>query len=337
MKPFNTVNPIAIFSSLAIGLLLVSCEPSKPKEDPTINNNPVVQKARVVPPDFNADSAYTFVKAQADMGPRTPGSTAHEKCVAYFKKQFEKFGAQVVIQSGNATSFDKKSWLLQNVIASFNPTAKERVLLCAHYDSRPFSEKETDAKLKEKPCPGVNDGASGAGVLLEVARAIQSKNPAIGVDLILFDLEDYGMPNGGPEEAETWCLGSQYWSKNPHKQNYSARFGILLDMVGAKDAMFGKEGFSTFYANDIVSKVWKAANTSGAGKYFVDETYGEITDDHFYVNKIAQIPCIDILHYDIYKGSFFDHHHKNSDDLSTIDKNTLKGVGQTLLEVIYNE
>lgn len=328
-KPFFLVSALSLF--------IVSCEePAKQKEEP-VNNPLVVQKPRVVPPDFNSDSAFAYVKAQADMGPRTPGSSAHEKCVQYFKKQFQKFGAEVVIQTGNATSYDKKTWLLQNVVASFNPKARERVLLCAHYDSRPISEKETDPKLREKACPGVNDGASGAGVLLEVARIIQSKTPGIGVDIILFDLEDYGMPGGGPEEVDTWCLGSQYWSSNPHRQGYTARFGILLDMVGAKDAVFAKEGYSTFYAGDILNKVWKAADVSGAGKYFSTETYGEITDDHYYVNKVAQIPCIDILHYDIYKGAFFDHHHKNSDDINTIDKNTLKGVGQTLLEVIYNE
>ncbi|MBA3662872.1 MAG: M28 family peptidase [Bacteroidetes bacterium] len=327
--------PFKIFIAVC---LFYSCSENKQKEDEVVvPEKPIVSKPRVIPPDFNSDSSFSFVKSQADMGPRVPGSKAHEKSIEYFKKQFERFGAQVLIQTGNATTFDGKPWLLKNIVASINPQTTNRILLAAHYDSRPFSEKETDAKLKGKPCPGVNDGASGVGVLLEVARILQQKNPGIGVDIILFDLEDYGMPNGGPEMADSWCLGSQYWSKNPHKQNYSARFGVLLDMVGAKDAMFAREGYSAFYANDILDKVWKAADKCGSGKYFNKEEYGEITDDHYYINKIAQIPCIDILHYDIYKGSFFEHHHKNSDDLSTIDKNTLKAVGQTLLEVIYNE
>jgi hypothetical protein len=312
------------------------CKTEPPAEQPIVEK-PVAAKPRVVPPDFKGDSAYAYVKYQADLGPRVPGSKAHEKGVEYFKKQFEKFGATVIIQTGNTSTFDHKPWLLKNVIASFNPASTNRILLAAHYDSRPFSEKETDAKLKDKPCPGVNDGASGAGVLIEVARVLQQKDPGIGVDIILFDLEDYGVPNGGPEMADTWCLGSQYWSKNPHKQGYAARYGIVLDMVGAKDAMFAREGYSVFYANDVINKVWKAAEVSGAGSYFNKEEYGEITDDHYYINKIAQIPCIDILHYNVYKMNFFDHHHKNTDDLSTIDKNTLDAVGQTLLEVIYNE
>lgn len=315
---------------------LISCGEPQKKEEPVVEK-PIVTKPRVIPPDFNADSVYAFVKTQADMGPRVPGSKAHEQAVEWYKKEFERFGAQVIIQQGNTTTFDRKSWLLKNVIASFNPTAAARILLCAHYDSRPFCEKEADAKQKEKPCPGVNDGASGAGVLLEVARRLHEKNPSVGVDIILFDLEDYGMPNGGPEMADSWCLGSRYWSRNPHRSNYSARFGILLDMVGAKDAVFAREGYSVFYANDIIQKVWKAAAVSGGGNYFSQEEYGEITDDHYYINKVAQIPCIDILHYDIYKGAFFPHHHKATDDMESIDKNTLKAVGQTLLEVIYNE
>lgn len=322
---------------LSLILVLASCSPEKPKDEPVIEQPTVVSKPRIIPPTFNDDSAFSYVKAQADMGPRVPGSKAHEKSIAYFKSRFEKFGAQVLIQTAGAKTYDGKQWLLKNVIASFNPLSNNRIILGAHFDSRPISEKETDPKLKEKPCPGVNDGASGVGVLLEVARILQLKDPGVGVDIILFDLEDYGIPNGGPEMADTWCLGSQHWSKNPHKSNYTAKFGIVLDMVGAKDAVFAREGYSAFYANDVISKVWKAAEISGAGKYFINEEYGEITDDHYYINKIAQIPCIDILHYDIYKNSFFDHHHKCSDDINTIDKNTLKAVGQTLLEVIYNE
>jgi hypothetical protein len=324
---------------IACLILLAACKPETPVENnntnTTTDNTPKVEtKPRVVPPDFNGDSAFAYVKYQADLGPRTPGSKAHEKAVDYYEKQFKRFGAQVLIQAGNSSTFDGKNWLLKNVIASFYPENQNRIMLCAHYDSRPFSEKESDPKLKQNACPGVNDGASGVGVLMEVARIIHEKDPKIGVDIILFDLEDYGDNGGMPD---TWCLGSQYWSKNPHKAGYTARYGILLDMVGAKDARFPREEISMFYANDVVNKVWKAAKVSGAGAYFIDAEAGEMTDDHAFVNKIAQIPCIDILHYDAFANSFFAHHHKNSDDLSTIDKATLKAVGQTLLEVIYNE
>ncbi|MDZ4664454.1 MAG: M28 family peptidase [Bacteroidota bacterium] len=324
---------------IIFSILLFSCGPEKTVDEvitaPGNVNQPKVEtKTRVVPPDFNGDSAFKFVKYQADLGPRTPGTKAHDNVVAYYESQFKKYGAQVLVQAASATTYDGKKWLLKNVIASFDPQNKKRILLCAHYDSRPFSEKETDPKLRANPCPGVNDGASGAGVLIEVARIIQTKSPNIGIDIVLFDLEDYGDNGGMPD---TWCLGSQHWSKNPHIPGYTANFGILLDMVGAKDARFPKEEISTFYANDVVTKVWKAAKISGASNYFIEEETGEMTDDHTFINKIAQIPTIDILHYDAYKNSFFEHHHKNSDDIKNIDKNTLEAVGQTLLEVIYNE
>ncbi len=322
-------------------VLFYSCGPEKTVNDTnttTDNTNttqPKVEtKPRVAPPNFNADSAFKFVKYQADLGPRNPGSKAHDNVVAYYENEFKKYGAQVLVQAASATTYDGKKWLLKNVIASFDPQNKKRILLCSHYDSRPFSEKESDPKLRANPCPGVNDGASGVGVLIEIARIIQTKAPSVGIDIVLFDLEDYGDNGGMPD---TWCLGSQHWSKNPHKVGYTANYGILLDMVGAKDARFPKEEISTFYANDVVTKVWKAAKLSGAAEYFTDQETGEMTDDHTFINKIAQIPTIDILHYDGYKNSFFEHHHKNSDDIKTIDKNTLKAVGQTLLEVIYNE
>jgi glutaminyl-peptide cyclotransferase len=334
-------NTFLFSSAFAFGALcLTACGPDKPVNTDASEESREIEepaKVRVIPPDFNADSAYQYVKIQANMGPRVPGSAAHKKAVAYFKTQLEKSGAKVYIQNGPATSYDGKAWTISNVIGEINPTATKRILLAAHFDSRPFCEKETDMKLKEKPCPGINDGASGVGVLLEVARVLQTKMSGIGVDIILFDLEDYGKPFGTQDDESTWCLGSQYWAKNKHKQGYVAQYGILLDMVGAAGATFPKEGFSSFFAGDVLNNVWKSAKIAGYGNYFIDGNYGEITDDHFYINKIAQIPCIDILHYDLGKGGFFEHHHKSSDDLNTIDKNTLKAVGQTLLEVIYNE
>jgi hypothetical protein len=317
---------------------LLSCSSSETKTEATKTETQkvetVISKPRIVPPDFNADSAYAFVKAQADMGPRTPGSKAHAKCVAYFEKEFKRYGARVSVQGGTANSYDGLAWRIDNVIASFNSDAKERILLCAHYDSRPFSDNDPKPENRKKPCPGVNDGASGAGVLLEVARIIKNKAPIIGVDIIMFDLEDYGDDDGNPE---TWCLGSQSWSKNPHLPGYKARYGILLDMVGAKNAVFPKEGVSLKYASDVTDKVWKTAQTLGYGQYFIDESTIDMTDDHLFVSEFAKIPCVDILHYVPQTNKFFEHHHCTTDDLSTIDKNTLKAVGQTLLELIYNE
>lgn len=333
----NSKNKIAF--ALLSSAFLFSCTPDK-KTDVVVTNNSnnqtvIPEKPRVIAPDFNSDSAFAYVKAQADMGPRTPGSKAHDKCVAYFEKQLKKYGADVKIQGGSTTTFDGKQWRIDNVIASFNPTNKERILLCAHYDSRPFADRDPDPKNQTKPVPGVNDGASGAGVLLEIARVIQSKAPEIGIDIILFDLEDYGESRS----PETWCLGSQYWANNMHKPGYTARYGILLDMVGAKGATFPKEGGSLAFAADVVDKVWKASEKTGYKSFFSDIDVQEMTDDNGPINEIAKIKCIDIIHYipQNNNGDFFEHHHRITDDLSNIDKTTLKAVGQTLLEVIYNE
>lgn len=320
---------------IATSLLFFSCGENNEKKDIVVTNNNVPEaKPRVIPPDFNADSAFAFIKAQADMGPRVPGSKAHDLAIEYYEKQFKKYGAEVIIQKGNTTTFDGKPWILKNIIATYNPKAETRVLLCAHWDSRPFCEKDYDLTNKSKPCPGVNDGASGVGVLMEMARHFSNKAPEVGIDIVLFDLEDYGDNRGDPN---TWCLGSQYWSKTPHVPYYSAKFGVLLDMVGAKDAIFPKEGLSRFYAGEYVNLIWGTAQKLGYGNYFVNQECAEMTDDHSPINKLAQIPCVDILHYDMMKNEFFEHHHTTTDDLSNIDKNTLKAVGHTLLEVIYNQ
>jgi glutaminyl-peptide cyclotransferase len=216
-----------------------------------------------------------------------------------------------------------------------------RIVVCAHWDSRPFADYDPDPENHNEPIDGANDGASGVGVLLEIARQLSSNSLRIGVDIIFFDLEDYGPPQDAQQRGQGnwWALGSQYWSKNPHQQNYNARFGILLDMVGAEDARFKMEGFSMLYAPDLVKKVWSIGNRLGYGDYFLFEQGGYIEDDHKYVNEIAKIPTINIIHLDSQSanGSFFDHWHTLNDTMENISPFTLKVVGQTVLTVIFNE
>jgi len=331
MKSLYKIFPVALVSAF------VSCQPDRPTDNTnnnvSINTNTVVAKPRVIPPEFNADSAYSYIEKQDKIGPRVPGTNAHKKAVAYYETFFKNAGADVKFTGGNVTTFDGKQWRIDNVIASFNSQAKTRILLSSHYDSRPVCDKDPKPENRIKACPGINDGASGVGVLMEIARQIQLKQPSVGIDIILFDLEDYG-DNGDPN---SWALGSLDWSKNPHKSGYKAKFGVLLDMVGAKNAVFPKEGISVFYANDVVNKIWNTADQLGYGNYFIQDESAEMTDDHVAINKIAGIPTVDILHYNFRTNDFFEHHHTSNDDMNTIDKNTLKAVGQTLLEVIYNE
>jgi hypothetical protein len=323
----------------SIILFLISCTENKTAEtkQPEVKTPEI---KHISAPDFNSDSAYAFIKVQSDMGPREPGSKAHEKAVSYFESKFKEYGADVLVQKATVTTFDQKKWLSKNVIASFNPENTTRVMLCAHWDSRPFCDEDTNKTNARKPCPGVNDGASGVGILIEIARAIAKQKPNIGIDIMLWDMEDYGqgrVESNAPHIEDDWGLGSQYWSKNLHKPGYTARFGILLDLVGTKNAIFPREEVSLFYASPFVYKIWSTAYDLGYGNYFSQKEIDPITDDHVYVNKFAGIPCVDIIGYDPEKKRFFPEHHTLADDLKLIDKTTLKAVGQTVLEVIYNE
>jgi glutaminyl-peptide cyclotransferase len=322
-------------------LLLASCggETEKPPVE-VKQQTTVTTKPRVQAPDFNADSAYAFVKAQADMGPRVPGSKAHDRAADYFEKLLKANGAEVRVQKFTATTFDQKKWLGKNIIASFDPENPDRILLCAHWDSRPFCDRDTVEANRKKACPGVNDGASGVGVLLEVARVLGKQKTRFGIDILLLDLEDYGAGQTGlaPEGVEDdWGLGSQYWSRNLHKPGYVAKFGILLDMVGARNTMFPIELTSAYYAGQIQKNIWAAGQNIGYADFFSNKTINEIIDDHLYINKWANIPCVDIIGYNADGKGFFPEHHTLRDDISVIDKRTLKAVGQTVLEVIYNE
>src|SRR6478609_8220207 len=315
----------------------VSCgEKSKKSEE---KNSP----ERVVNvPLFNGDSAYFFVEKQLKFGPRVPNTKAHQAAGDYFVARLKKYGAAVTEQKFDALSFDGQHLALTNIIASFNPNQKKRILLAAHWDTRPFADQ--DEVKPDGVFEGADDGASGVGVLLEVARLLSKQSATVGIDIILFDGEDWGEKNSMhnqvplPEGLQSWwCLGSQYWSKNKHQKSYSAYYGILLDMVGSKRAHFFREGLSLEFAPSVVEKVWNTAARLGYSDYFVKQNAGEITDDHQFVNRIGKIPMIDIVHYHPVHGYFGDYHHTQKDNLDLISKETLQAVGTTLANVIYYE
>lgn len=305
----------------------------------TSTNTFVSQTYEKVSPDFDADSAYHYIDKQVGFGPRVPNTKEHVACGDYLVNELKRFGAEVTEQKMVVTAYNGTKLNSRNIIGSYGLDKQTRVLLFAHWDTRPFSDHDPNPDNYHKPILGANDAASGVGVLLEVARNIHAKSPEIGVDIIFFDSEDYGPPAFEPEKpGEWWCLGSQYWSKNPHIPNYKAKYGILLDMVGAPDATFYKESMSMHYAPDIVEKVWGTAGNLNYGAYFIGKKRGGVTDDHLYVNQYRNIPSIDIIHLDSENEYSFAHYwHTQNDDMSNISKETLKAVGQTVLEVIYNE
>ncbi len=298
------------------------------------------QTAPVAVPQFDPDSSFLYVKTQCDFGPRVPNSKAHEACGEYLARQMERFGAKVIRQKADLKGYDGTILKSTNIIASYRPDLKERILLCAHWDCRPWCDQDKDPVNHHKPVMGANDAASGVGVLMEVARQLNKQQPAVGIDLIFLDSEDYGTPEfyNGPKDEDSWCLGTQYWAKNPHVKGYKARFGILLDMVGAPGAVFYKEQESLGFAPSVVDKVWNKAREYGFTSYFMDGTGGAITDDHIYVNRLAGIPCINIIHFDPHSATGFGSYwHTTHDTMDNVNRQTLQVVGQTLLGVIYSE
>ncbi len=315
---------------LAVGLL--SC--TQQERTPTDAAEPRVPSV----PSFQRDSAYAYLKAQVDFGPRVPNTEAHDRCRAWLVEQFHRFGAQVQEQSFEVKAFTGEVLQATNIIAVFNPDAGKRLLLCAHWDCRPFADSPLNMGPKDQPVLGADDGASGVAVLLEVARQLQRQPPTIGVDIVLFDVEDYGENLPNKNTTNSWCLGSQHWARNPHRSPYRPKFGILLDMVGAENARFTKEQTSMRYAPQVMNKVWALAQKLGYGNFFINDNTPALTDDHYFINLIARIPTIDIINR---AGNtptgFAPHWHTPDDDLDVISKRTLKAVGQTVLEVVYRE
>ena len=210
-------------------------------------------------PDFCVDSAYLYIAQQCAFGPRVMNSEAHDACAAYIAAKFESYGALVVNQDAEGTLYDGTKVQMRNIVASYNPNNPVRIIVCSHWDSRPWADHDANADNHRTPIDGANDGASGVGTMLEIARQLQQKAPAIGVDLICFDAEDCGTPewdDKGDDNSDTWCLGSQYWAGKHHIDGYTARYGILLDMVGGSNCVFEKEAYSMAYAPSIVDKVW---------------------------------------------------------------------------------
>ncbi len=310
---------------------------------------------------FSADSAYRYVQTQVDFGPRVPGSDEHYHCAQWLKSELTRHGATVSIQQGQLPNYAGEQQPIYNIIGQFNPEKRNRILLCAHWDTRPWADQEELSTTHVSPLyggtkgglpiPGANDGASGVGVLLEIARQLGIMQTTKGIDIVFFDAEDMGTPEfyTGKEREHTWCLGSQLWAqrlmsdeesgmRTPHsapRTSHSYQYGILLDMVGAPDAIFPKEYYSMQYASNYVEKVWRTAEALGYGQYFrQDKTY-PITDDHYYVNTIAGIPCIDIINYNPNSlTGFAPWWHTHSDDMRNISPQTLSAVGTVVLTTI---
>lgn len=328
---------------IASVLLLSSCGDKQPKGTPSTSEKP---NKTVSVPNFNADSAYQYVACQTNFGPRVPETQAHADCAQWLAAKLGEFADTVIVQDFRAKLYNGKGVDGQNIVGVFHPEAKKRIVLCAHWDSRPYADHDPDAANTHTPIDGANDGASGVGVLMECARQfkLQELPEHLGVDIVLFDLEDYGphieeAEKYYDEEVNYWALGSQYWSKHPHVYGYKAYYGILLDMVGGSNPTFPKEYYSQGYAAWVSNKVWRRAADLGYRPYFTNELGALISDDHVPMNQNAGIPTIDII--DLQPESsnecFPEVWHTLNDNIENIDKTTLGMVGDVLLHVVYEE
>ena len=318
---------------LAFSLLLIaSCKTAATKESAESEqkfNNPV---------EFNSDSAYSYIASQVAFGPRVPGSEAHSACADYIISRLS--GADsIIVQKCSAKNFRGESLPLTNIMGRFNLGAPRRILLVAHWDTRPWADNDNDKNNHATPIDGANDGGSGVGVLLELARLFGEKMPAVGVDMLFVDGEDSGDSSNMIENNDdTWCLGTQYWvNHTPYSPDNLPAYGILLDMVGGRNARFYREYASELNASAINSKVWAMANASGYGDRFINTVRGAVNDDHIHINK-AGIPTIDIIECgNSSTGSFPPTWHTLQDNMDNIDAATLKAVGQTVANTIYLE
>ncbi len=316
------------------------CAPSTPPAN-VVEQKPLPQ---IEIPKFSADSAYVWTEKIVSMSPRVTGSDGAKRVKTWIIAQFKRFGVETIEQNFTATVYTGAKLPATNIIARINPQATLRILLSAHWDSRPFADKDSDSTQQKRPILGADDSASSLAMLLELARQLQA-NPLsnVGVDIVFFDAEDYGNPTPPKTEEEerlqnlTWCLGSQHWAKNPHIPANSFRYGVNLDMAGAKGARFTKEQVSMRYASNVVEKVWRVARNLSYTSLFVDDSSkGPMIDDHLFVNEIARIPTIDIINHpaDSYFGKYW---HTHDDDMDVIDRETMRAVGQTVLSVLHYE
>lgn len=309
---------------LLMGAALMSCASKSGAAASAEQSTPEVEV-----PAFNADSAYHYVKTQVDFGPRVPNTAAHKATASWLQHTLERHGAKVTLQPMTLTAFDGTKLQAVNIFGQYNPEATDRTLLLAHWDTRPWADEDPDKGNRSRPADGANDGASGVGVLLEVARQLQAQNPGKGIDILFVDAEDWGESSN----EESWALGARYFVEHPIVSGYRPTRAILLDMVGGTDAKFYHEYFSMQAAPDLCQRLWSAASEAGYGTRFVGRQGSAVTDDH--VQLIAAgIPAVDIIEYRPGVG-FNPTWHTMADNMQGISKETLQSVGQTLMQYLY--
>lgn len=324
-----------IVAMLSLGGMSCKSKPSVSTGSETSAVNERLKDA----PSFNADSAYRFIENQLAFGPRVPGTPEHDRCGDYIIAKMKSSGADTVMtQKTVVTAYNGDKLPITNIMARFGADKNERILLLAHWDTRPWADNDSHTENHSLPIPGANDGGSGVATLMEIGRHINEMKLPVGVDLLFVDAEDYGRSDGFDNNSDTWCLGTQHWIKNhPYTATNLPKFGICLDMVGGNGAVFHREFVSEMKAKEVVDHVWNVASMSGYDDRFINSMGGSLVDDHVFVNE-AGIPTIDIVELNSTSTrSFPASWHTMSDDIDNIDRESLKAAGQTVLNVLYLE
>lgn len=281
--------------------------------------------------NFDSDSAYSYVARQVAFGPRVPNTEVHRNTGDWLAAELRRHGAEVTEQKMTLKAFDGTNLNARNIFGQYNPSAKERILLLAHWDSRPWADRDPDASKRFQPVDGANDGASGVGILLEIARQLSIKPVNKGVDILFVDAEDWGTDG----DEDSWALGARYFAENLPVEVYSPQGAILLDMVGGEGAVFCREYYSECSAPRIAEEIWQTAASLGYGNIFLNRMGSAILDDHVQLIK-AGIPSIDIIEYHPEdETGFNDRWHTSSDNMDGISKKTLNAVGQTVMTWLY--
>ncbi|MBW7887929.1 MAG: M28 family peptidase [Bacteroidetes bacterium] len=301
--------------------LLFSCE-----KKPEIQSQTQKNERTMIIPSFNGNNAFANLKVQTDFGPRNPNSAGHQQCLDYLSLEMKKLCDTLVLQKFTEKGYNE-TLHLTNIFGSFNTKAKKRILLTAHWDTRPRAEMDKNESLRSKPILGANDGASGVAVLLELARLMKQQAPEIGVDILFTDGEDYGdseKDNG----TRLYFLGAKYFAKTK-PQNYVPDFGILLDMVGDRDLQIPMEQNSMKFAPQVVDLVWNTAEEIGVTQFI--RVPGElVADDHLALTE-AGIPTIDLIDFD------YPYWHTTQDTPDKCSAESLEAVGKVLAAIIYSK
>jgi glutaminyl-peptide cyclotransferase len=300
----------------------------KPAPGPPLKQSDAVSTTLTVPA-FDGDRAFSSLLGQTAFGPRNPGSPGHLGCLRYLADELRKTAVDVQLQEFTVPGYDGEALELTNVIASFRPELSRRILLCAHWDTRPRAEQDENKARRNDPIIGANDGASGTAVLLELARAFQAQPPPVGVDIVLFDGEDYGREG----DLARYLLGSRHFARTIDRTRLPA-FGILLDMVGDTFLDLPREGNSVRFAPDIVDLVWNTAKELGIAE-FLPETGPEIYDDHMPLNE-AGIKTVDIIDFN-YPDPTNRFWHTHQDVPANCSPRSLAAVGTVLAHVVYRK